>query len=425
MAAIGAAAASAQSALALSPPAPVPVTPAGPATVSSQWRGAQTSEGLLPTVLQAVTVTVGPGGSAGQVRLRVSDPSVDPGRGVLLGDWATLPAEPGTYTFPAPRLRIDYRSVVLALDQQTGGHAIVEQRPCTPELGRFADVCQIVSLDAWSPILGDGVSGAPPDASPGAPEPTERRPGQQLRIAPVTEIDRDGDLAGDRTEDRTDLAVRADAVRGRDGKMTITVTNNGPRAADWPRVTIDRSQERGWSSPARGWTPECVAPQTRQAAPSLIQNSTYCDLPALAPGQSHTVSLPTVDDGRPVVVTAAAEGPDLADADNAATVVPRLADAPAATLRAPKRARAVRGVRLRVRSELAGAARATLSVRFRGRLRTTTRTLSLRARSARTVVVRPALVRGRRPTGRATLVVTITAPGSETRTLRRTVRLVP
>jgi hypothetical protein len=409
-------------ALAESPPPP-PVTPDGPATLSSTWRGASTAEGRPPEVLQAVTITVGPGSRAGLVRLRVSD-GTDTVRGTQLGEWFTLPAEPGRYTFPAPRITIDYRSLVVALDQQTGGHAIVTQHPCTPELGRWADTCELRSLDVWTPILADGATGAPPERDRGATPPTERRPGQQLQFAHVSERDLDRDLAGDVTEDRTDLAVTGDAVRGSDGRTTLTVTNRGPRTADWPQLTVDVPRtDNSWSW-ARGWTPECAAPAERRFMVPPAGGGSWCDLPALAPGQSHTVSFPTVDDGRPLKVTASAEGPDLADADNAITVVPRLADAPVASLRAPARARAVRGVRLRVRSEQAGTARATLSVRYRGKLRKTTRTLSLRARAARTVVMRPALVRGRRPTGRAALTVTVTAPGSETRTLRRTVRLV-
>ncbi len=421
--ALAGAAAAAQPALALDP-VPQPRTPFGAATVSSQWRGAQTDEARPPSVLQAVTVTVDPGGTAGQVRLRVSDPTADPRRGVLLGDWFTLPAEPGTYTFPAPRLLIDYRSVVLALDQQTGGHAIVEQRPCTPELGRWADWCELIALDSWSPILADGLGGVPPEASPGAPAPTDRRPGQRLRIAQISEIDRDGDLAGDRTEDRTDLVVRADAVRGHGGRMTITVTNAGPRTADWPRVTIDRPNRPGSAVPARGWTPECAAAQTRGLMLPSPDGSTYCDLPSIAAGGSHTVSLPVIDDGRPVMVTAAAEGPDLAEADNTVAVTPRLAPAPVARLTVAARSRATRGASVRLRSVQAATAKVTLSVRYRGKLRQATRTVRLRAGAARTVTVRPARVRGLFPAGKARLTVTIAAPGSETRTLTRTVRLV-
>lgn len=419
----GGAVAAAPPAFALTP-VPTPMTPAGQATVSSVWRGASTAEGRPPEVLQAVKITVNPGGEAGQVRLRVSD-GTDTVRGTQLGDWFTLPAEPGTYTFPAPRITMDYRSIVLALDQQTGRHAIVRQNACSPELGRWADTCQLIGLDVWRPILPDGQAAVPPSPSGGGTPSSEQRPGQQLQLAHVSEVDVDGDLSGDVTEDRTDLVVTGEAVRGRDGRTTITVANRGPRAADWPQLTVDAPRDTTSWSWARGWTPECAPFSGRRFKMPPTGGGSWCDLPALAPGQSHTVSFPTVDDGRPLKATASSEGPDLADADNAITIVPRLADAPVATLRAPARARAVRGVRLRVRSEQAGTARATLSVRFRGKLRKTTRTLSLRARAARTVVVRPALVRGRRPTGRATLTVTVTARGSETRTLRRTVRLVP
>jgi len=422
MIAIGGAGTAAQPALALTP-LPIPMTPDGPATMSSVWRGASTTEGRPPEVLQAVTITVGPGGSAGHVRLRASDASFAANGGVAIGDWFTLPAEPGTYTFPAPRIRMDYRSVVLALDQQTGGHAIVRQEACTPELGRFADRCALVSLDAWAPILPDGATGAPPELQPGATPPTAREPGRRLQISPVSEIDRDGDLAGDRTEDRTDLAVRADAVRGRAGRLTIAVTNDGPRTADWPVVAIDRPGPDVWM-PARGWTPECVAAHDGRFAPLLTPAGTFCSLPPLAPGASHTVSLPSIVDGRPVVVTAAAEGPDLDPGDNTVSVVPRAAAAPKATLRAPARARASRGVRLRLRSETAATATVRLSVRFRGKPRDATRTLALRPGAPRAVTVRPPRVRGTFATGRARLTVTVTAPDRATRTLARDVRLV-
>lgn len=407
-------------------PVTVPATPAGAATMSSVWQGPMTADVKPPQVLQAVRITVAPGGEAGPVRLRVGGRS-GTGGGALLGDWFTLPAEPGTYTFPAPRIAMDPRMFVVALDQQTGRHAIVRQSACAPGQDRYADPCELIGLDVWRPILPDGEV-ALPWRPGGAGTPTsETVPGQQLQVEHVSELDLDGDLAGDRTEDRSDLGVRADAVRG--GRTAITVTNNGPRTADWPLLTLDRPTT-GLLEPASGWTPECLRAKGLDVGPLQHPASTYCGLPAIAPGQSHTVSLPTIDDGRPLVVTVAAEGPDLAPADNVVSVVPReeppaLRPAPVAKLTVPARARARRGLRLRLRSETAATARATLSVRWRGKLRTTTRTMALRADAARTIVMRSAKVRGMRPTGRATLTVTVTAPGSETRTLRRVVRIVP
>ncbi|MDW5597769.1 hypothetical protein VSS74_25680 [Conexibacter stalactiti] len=376
-----------------------------------------TAEGRPPAVLQTFTVTVEPGGSAGLVRLRASDPHVDPARGVVLGDWVMLPAEPGRYTFPAPRILMDYRSVVLALDQQTGGHAIVAQDPCTPERGEMADPCQLTSLDTWTPILPDGVGAAPPESRRGDPPPTSRQPGQRLQIHETSEFDRDGDLAGDTTEDRTDLALQADAVRGRDGRLTITVTNRGPRVADWPRLEIDRER-------VSGWEPACVTTPLPQFTWPHVGGG-GCRLPALAPGASQTISLPTIDDGRAIVVSAAAEGPDLVPADNTVSVVPRLGAAPAASLTVPARVRATtRGVRVRLSSAVASTATLRFEVRYRGSLRRVTRRLALRAGVVRTPALRLARVRGAFPTGRAQLTVTVTAPASETRTLRRQVRLV-
>ncbi len=59
---------------------------------------------------------------------------------VHVGQPVTLPAEPGTYTFPAPHVFADYRSVIYGIEQETGGHAIAAQIRCSPEDGE-GDVC--------------------------------------------------------------------------------------------------------------------------------------------------------------------------------------------------------------------------------------------------------------------------------------------
>ncbi|MDO8186024.1 hypothetical protein Q5424_07660 [Conexibacter sp. JD483] len=423
-AAAAAAAIGASALLASAPGASAELTPEGPATLSSVWRGVVTLEGIPPRVLQAVRITVGEGSQAGLVRLRVSDRSEDPGRGVQLGDWFTLPAEPGVYTFPAPRVVTDYRSLVLGLDQQSGGHAIVDQAACRPELGFLGDVCQVVSLDSWTPFLADCLAALPPERGEGEPAPSSRRPGERLRIAPVSEVDADRDLAGDRTEDRTDLTVSA-AV-GRDSMLRATITNRGPRAADLPWVTVDRPLQNGW------W-PACLVAGPRQfgLAEPWIDGASSCRQEPLTPGASRTVTLPVIDD-RAMKVMVSSEGPDLAPADNTAVVAPRgwgperatggPRSKPVVKARLTVRSR-VGGVRLRLRGARSGTARLALIVRYRGKPRRTARTVALRAGVARTLTVRPLRVRGVFPTGRARLTVTITAPGYAPRTLRRSVRL--
>jgi hypothetical protein len=71
-----------------------------------------------PSVLTGWRATVGPGGRAGTVRVRVRTRTGDQ----VVGDPVQLPAEPGTYTFPAPRVE----GTAIGLDQATGGHAIMQ-----------------------------------------------------------------------------------------------------------------------------------------------------------------------------------------------------------------------------------------------------------------------------------------------------------
>jgi hypothetical protein len=401
----------------LAPAAMGALTPDGPATLSSVWRGAQTAEGRSPSVLEAVKVTVGPGGAAGMVRARVSDLGVDPARGVQLGEWTMLPAEPGTYTIPAPRLDYDDRSLVLGLDQQTGGHAIVRASDCRTELGRYGDLCQVVSLDAWTPILPDAAPAIPSDGASGGSAPTTRQPGEQLQIAPVGEADRDRDLAADTTEDRTDLTVSASAVRGPGGRMTITVTNHGPRTAGLPMAAVDRTTTGPWA-------PSCATATSWFASVPPAGFASACSLPALAPGSSETVSLPTIDDGRPVTVAAVAEGPDLNPADNTVEVVPSLAPAPVVRMAVASRARAGRIVKLTFHSDKTAKAAVRMRLRHGRASRLVKRALALPAGETRTLALRLVRVRGALPTGRAQLTVTFTAAESQARVVRRAIRIV-
>src|SRR5688572_17576150 len=79
---------------------PQTLPPAGPATLYSDWHGAQTAEGSRPELLTALRVTVLPGGQAGRVRFVVAHSAEQttaepPPRAVDVGAWVQLPAEPG------------------------------------------------------------------------------------------------------------------------------------------------------------------------------------------------------------------------------------------------------------------------------------------------------------------------------------------
>src|SRR5688572_988277 len=113
-------------------------TPAGPATLLSQWLGASTMEGRPPEVLVAADITVAPGGQAGTIRVRAAYGGVN-----AIGDEVHLPAEPGTYRFPAPHIRWDYRGSQLGFDQVSGGHAVMLQDACNPAAGKWSDPCEI------------------------------------------------------------------------------------------------------------------------------------------------------------------------------------------------------------------------------------------------------------------------------------------
>jgi len=342
--------------------APDTLTPDGPATVSSVWRGAVTTEGRGPEVLTGVRVTVGPGGRGGPIRLRVSS-HLDPDRGTQLGPWVDLPAEPGVYRFPAPALRWDYRDGVIAIDQQVGGHAIVRKSACTPEQGQYGDVCQIVSLDVFHG-LADGDSGAGTDTTP-----PERVPGQQLAVTGVFTGDRDRDRVPD-AEDRTDLRLTATRTFAADGSSTIraTIVNAGPRTADLPILAIDTALRR------EAWTPACrveePAPGFGGSFPLGVQGwdtISWCPLAALAPGASVTLSGPLSSAlaNERVAVNASGDGEDLVPADNLVKLAaqPPVEGRPAVVLRTPARQRiGRRGLRVAVQTRQAGSLRVTVRI---------------------------------------------------------------
>jgi hypothetical protein len=332
------------------------------------YSGAATMEGRPPEVLVAWRADVSAGGAAGMVRVRAQ---MGAGGTAALGDPVLLPAEPGSYTFPAPHLRWDYRGGRLGLEQTTGGHQIVNRRPCQPEYGWWGDPCQIYRVDVLDP-------------------PGESWAGAQLALTGITEVDLDEDLRGDATEDRTDLRMRAATSRDDDGRLrtTVVLTNAGPLAADRPAL-------KAVSSPgiSARWQNTCALEST-QTLPSRHS----CVLEPLAAGASRTLTLISES---PVAVTNAlsvrGEGPDLADADNATTVT--VAAPPAVALTAARSQTLRRGIKVRLTASRTGRARVTVAIRgSRIRLARTVhvkaytpRSVTLRARGAKLRALRAAL----------------------------------
>ena len=131
------------------------LTPDGPASLMNRWTGPVPTVLTPPAVLTEVRVVVAAGGRAGTVRIQgMSDGRTSPGvQGTFeapkLGPEATLPAAPGTYTLPAPRVHMGaFYTSRIGLVQETGGHAIVDVKPCAPQTP-FADPCQYIWLDGW------------------------------------------------------------------------------------------------------------------------------------------------------------------------------------------------------------------------------------------------------------------------------------
>ena len=280
------------------------LTPEGPATLYRDWHGLMTDEGEHPELLTGFRVVVQPGGRAGTIRFLVHEHPAYGGQGprtVHVGAPVTLPAEPGTYTFPAPHVFADYRSVTYGIEQETGGHAITAQIRCEPEDGE-GDVCNSRSVDVYRPPLG----GAVPDRRTAS----EVQRGRELTIEPLTEPDVDLDGAGDETEDRTNLRASATTQRlsGHRRAFDITVENAGPRTADRPRV-----QAYFLPSPGLGsWTPACVGAQPPFSSGSQNDDPRrqYCVLAPLAVGEQRTVRLVVPDLGfGDAYVELSAEGP--------------------------------------------------------------------------------------------------------------------
>jgi hypothetical protein len=300
--------------LAFTAQAPDTLTPEGPATLYSDAHGGTTDEGPFPQLLTGFRVVVQPGGRAGTIRFLVhQNPAYgeDGPRAVHVGQPVTLPAEPGTYTFPAPHVFADYRDLTYGIEQETGGHAIAAQLRCSPQDGE-GDICSAQSVDVYRPPLGA--------AEPDRRAASEVQRGRVLTIEPITESDADGDGAGDLTEDRTNLRTTATTRRlsGHRRAFDVTVENAGPRTADRPRVKADLSPSPGLGT----WSPACAAPQFPDFSVDRGQDDSrdqYCVLAPLPAGERRTVRLVVPDLGFGYgYFTVSAEGPDLASGDETA-----------------------------------------------------------------------------------------------------------
>jgi hypothetical protein len=346
------------------------LTPEGPATLYSDWHGGQTDEGLTPELLTAFRVTVAPGSRAGTIRLKLFHETTG-----MVHEAApvTLPAEPGTYTFPAPHVLHDYREVTIGLDQESGGHAIAAQIRCEPEDGE-GDVCNSQSLDVYRLPLGPGVK---PDR-----RLAEVQRGRLLTIDRVTEPDADEDLAGDQTEDRTNLrtSMTTRRIAGRRLELTVTVENAGPRTADRPLLRVGFFPPVGAARLDRSCRRVDVPP-----GPNLATRDQHCRLPPVAVGASQTVKLVVPDPGRTAAsVNVEAEGPDLAGGDEGADAELR-GPRPPLFVEADPRPQLGQAFGVKVRSARAGTVRLRLAAGGRS---FAARTLRFRRAGSRRVILR-------------------------------------
>lgn len=358
--------------------APTDLTPDGPANLTPRFTGASPAICGGPRVLTGWRATVGSGGRSGQVRVIALGAD-----GPVVGESVTLPAEPGTYTFPAPHVHSGCGGFGLGLAQSAGGHAVVWREACDPALAPWANAC-----DAWHvDIDRDG-------------QLRETWDGAGLALAAVDEPDIDADLRGDRTEDRTDLSLSTRATWAPDGKVRIalTVSNAGPLTADLPYLASERLDR----APAASWPLPC--PATYQALLAAARGGhNACLLPPLSPGGQQTVTL-DLPPGGTFPVSVGSEGDDLAPDDNSAEVplVP-----PGYRVLYRKVSLAARRIVVRVRADLPGGARIVarapgVRVSRTVRLRAGTQRLSLRLGPVNTR-------RLHAPSRRRALKVTVTA----------------
>ncbi len=316
------------------------LTPEGPATLDIEYGPNVACPAIGSfTVLTKWQVRVGPGGAGGVVRPAIYG---------VLGDPVVLPAEPGTYTFPAPHMSWSSCGANIGLVQETGGHALVV--PEDTGLGRHI----IVKRDGQA---------------------DERIDQSQLAITPVTEPDNDRDLLGDLTEDRTDLTLTAAPTRDAIGRLSVavTVTNAGPLPANVQDLTATGVEQGRWDTNCRNAqaTKECML------------------LEPLAVGASRTI---TFHDDAPGTLSAGfsvkAEGPDLNPLNN--TTQFSFGPAPAFDLTTSAKQRLKNGIKLSVLGAARQTARVTVAVRLRGKTVKLVRTVRLVALEQRSITIHPA-----------------------------------
>jgi hypothetical protein len=378
--------------LATPAPAQERLTPEGPATLRSTWQGAVPLYGQANHILTKWSVTVGPGGRGGFVRLRVFH-SGNTGTIIANGQRVWLPAEPGTYEFPAPHVSYDGRFNDLGIDQEAGGHAIVKAHENDPSRGEHSNPYELNTVDVFRPPLADNANAVPY---------SERRKGESLSLGATVEPDIDEDSVGDRTEEVGDLtAVRARITGWKDGWAHITarVRNNGTTVRHIPHIA--RLSDTGDSG--------CLDPLTYQRKAQWL-----CPGPAIGPGEEADVMRTFNISGEgskapmPTHVTVASEGPDTNAGDNTVALTPNITLASGArTLRG-----GVPGVGLTVSSD----APATVLVAARIAGVRIARTLVFTAAGAQTVRLEPRrradrrrINRALRRRGRLTAIVTAAA----------------
>ena len=224
--------------------------------------------------------------SAGSLRLRVMRPG---DAGVY-----TAVARSGSVSVSSP----DVTTFEARVPVKAGDYIAIDLNSATSSALGYRTVSGATDA-TWVPRLNDN-EGRPP---------SETGTDEDLYNADV-EPDADGDGFGDETQDAcptnkttqlpcTDLSLTAAAASsvpffGDPVAVTLTVTNNGPIAADGVWVpTIGGTQPRGQqvlvSAIASQGT--CTAPTAAPGAPGGLGIAGRCDLGSLAPGQSATATV--------------------------------------------------------------------------------------------------------------------------------------
>jgi hypothetical protein len=333
------------------------------------WLGPVAAIGLPPMVAVGWTVTVGPGGKGGPVRLQVVSGD-DRGTVTASSPTVDLPAAPGTYTYAIPAgqgIKSPSGSFDrIAIAQQAGGHAILRSVDARPEQGPQSDPAQVSVIDIFAPALADDARDVPR---------TERIAARELAVKVITEVDSDQDGLGDKTQDLGDLRIVSAAITQQldDRALIVTrVRNVGTTVRNQPRLSV----------PGLPFMP-CWAGACGTVAP-------------LAPGAEAELSLwVSTTGGQPTQAVVGDEGTDVNPADNTATltqlvrplpaVVPKLSK-PSVRLRGVRAAALPAGLRVSVGSTQAGSIR----LRTRAAGLTFTRTIRFAGAGRRVVTLVPA-----------------------------------